>query len=102
MYSSEEIYVGHLPVITVHPDNKTMILTNTSTTAQFNCEAVGVVSYEWKTQSGDIPTNAIGWNSNILTLNNLSMSDNDSYQCVASNSSGNSSSYFATLLIESM
>ena len=62
-----------------------------------NCEAVGAVSYRWQTRSGNLQTNAIGWNSNTLILNNVSISDNDTYQCVATNASGSSFSYSATL-----
>ena len=95
--SIKEHYIGHYPVITIHPENISIILTNTSTVVQLNCEAVVDVSYRWQTKSGILQTNAIGWNSNTLTLNNLSISDNDSYQCVATNDSGSSFSYSATL-----
>ena len=95
--SIKEYYIGHYPLITIHPENISIILTNTSTVVQLNCEAVVDVSYRWQTRSGNLQTNAIGWDSNTLTLNNLSISDNDTYQCVATNYSGSSFSYSATL-----
>ena len=66
------------------------------------CEAEGASSYEWQTQSGKSLTSTTGWDTNILTLYNVSISDNDDYQCVATNASGSSFSYYATLLIEGM
>ena len=47
-------------------------------------------------------TDVTGWDTNILTLYNVSISDNDDYRCVATNASGSSFSYYATLLIEGM
>ena len=66
------------------------------------CEAVGALSYEWQTGSGKLLTGVTGWDTNILTLYNVSISDNDDYQCVATNASGSSFSYYATLLFEGM
>ena len=58
------------------------------------------MSYEWKTRSSKSLTDVTGWNTNILTLYNVSMADNDDYRCVATNASGSNPSYYATLLVE--
>ena len=79
-----------------------MILINTSTVIQLKCEAVGALSYEWQTGSGKSLTGVTGWNTNILTLYDVSLADNDDYRCVATNASGSSPSYYATLLVEGM
>ena len=92
--------IGNLPVITLHPDNISIILTNTYTTIQLKCEAEGALSYEWQTRSGKSLTGVTGWNTRVLTLYNVSISDNDDYQCVATNASGSSFSHYATLDIE--
>ena len=86
----------------MHPDNNAIILTNTSTMVQLSCEAEGALSYEWQTRSGKSLTGVTGWNTNNLTLYNVSISDNDGYQCVATNASGSSSSYYGTLNIDGM
>ena len=93
---------GNLPHITTHPSNMTIILTNTSTMVQLKCEAEGASGYEWQTQSGKLLTGVTGQNTKVLTLYNLSMVDNDEYQCKATNDSGSSFSYFATLYVEGM
>ena len=94
--------IGNLPVITLHPENISIILTNTYTTIQLKCEAVGASSYEWQTRSGKSLTGVTGWKTSVLTLYNVSISDNDDYQCVATNASGSSFSYYATLDINGM
>ena len=94
--------IGNLPVITLHPENISIILTNTYTTIQLKCEAEEALSYEWQTRSGTSLTDATGWNTRVLTLYNVSISDNDDYQCVATNASGSSFSHYATLYIEGM
>ena len=86
----------------MHPDNNTIILTNTSTMVELLCEAEGALSYEWQTRSGKSLTGVTGWNTNNLTLYNVSMNDNDDYQCVATNASGSSFSRYATLDINGM
>lgn len=86
----------------MHPNNKMLILTNTSTTVQLLCVAEGALSYEWQTRSNKSLTGVAGWNTSVLTLYNVSISDNDDYQCVATNASGSSFSHYATLYIEGM
>lgn len=53
-------------------------------TATFTVAATGATSYQWRKNSVDIS----GATSNTLTINNASSSDEATYDCVISNSSG--------------
>jgi len=77
----------------------TINLVNNNTNVSLTCVADGASSFKWERQNGDIPSDAIGVNSNTLTLINVQPEDAGNYQCVATNASGNSSSYYATLTI---
>ena len=63
------------------------------------CETETMSSFKWERQNDDIPSDSIGVNTNTLTLINLQPEDAGNYRCVATNASGNSSSYYATLTI---
>jgi len=54
---------------------------------------------KWERQNDDIPSDSIGVNTDTINLINLQPEDAGNYRCVATNASGNSSSYYATLTI---
>ena len=68
--------------------------------ATLTCEADGATSYNWKRQSGSIPSGAIGVNTNTLTIINLQPEDAGNYRCVATNGSGSSYSDYATAIVK--
>ena len=72
--------------------------TNTSLT----CKVDGASSYSWEKQNDFIPSNAIGVNTNTLTLINLRLRDAGRYRCIATNDSGSAGSDFATLTVKGM
>ena len=94
------ILLGHLPLFTVHPRNNTIILTNSNTNHSLSCNAIGASSYYWQKKNDNIPSNVIGMNTNTITFVNLQPSNAGFYRCVATNDSGSSESYFATVAID--
>ena len=92
--------VGHLPLFTLHPHNKTVVLTNGTTSYSLSCNAIGASSYHWEKKNGNIQSNIIGMNTNTITFINLRLSNAGLYQCVATNDSGSSKSYYAKLIID--
>ena len=88
-----------LPVITQHPMNMTIVLSNNTTNMSLSCRADGASSFEWQKQGGNIPSNSIGANTNTLTLINLQPEDAGDYRCVATNASGSTESNYAHLTI---
>ena len=70
------------------------------TNVSLTCKADGASSYSWERQRNDIPSNAIGVNTNTLTLINLQLKDAGEYRCIATNNSGSTQSDYATLTIK--
>lgn len=91
-----------LPQIYLNPLDKLVKIDNNSTSVTFICMAYYASSYYWVRDIGEIPSNAIGVNSNNLTLLNILPPDSGSYQCVAENEDGSTHSKYAMLTIEGM
>ena len=91
---------GNPPVITESPISKFVGLESNFTNTSLTCKAEGASEYSWERQSGSVPSDAIGLNTNTLTLINLRLEDAGKYRCVATNGSGNIQSDYATLTIK--
>ena len=76
-------------------------LVNNYTNVSLTCETDGALSYKWERQSGVIPSDSTGANTNTLTLINLQPKDVGDYRCVTTNASGSSESNYAALTISS-
>ena len=87
------------PIITQHPMDMTITLTNDTTNVLLTCEADGASSYNWERQNDDIPSDSAGVNTNTLTIINLQPEDAGNYRCVATNVAGNNNSNYAKLTI---
>ena len=72
------------------------------TNISLTCEADGASYYKWERQYDSIPSGAVGVNTNTLTLINLQLEDAGQYRCVATNSSGTTSSDYAVLILRGM
>ena len=92
--------IGNPPVIIENPITKFVGLGSNFTNASLTCEADGASGYSWERQSGSIPSDAIGLNTNTLTLTNLRLEDAGKYRCVVTNGSGSTQSDYATLIIK--
>ena len=77
-----------MPQIYVHPLDKTIKVDNDSTSVTFTCLAYEASSYHWQRETGDIPSNAMGINTNTLILHDIRPPDSGRYQCVAENEHG--------------
>ena len=93
---NDGLFTGKPPVITVHPMSSAIQLFTNFTNHTLTCEADGASSYNWERQSGVIPSDSTGVNTNTLTLINLQSEDAGNYRCVAS---GNIASDYATITI---
>ena len=93
---------GNPPVIKENPISKFVGLGSNFTNTSLTCEADGASNYSWERQSGSIPSDAIGVNTNTLTLINLRLDDAGKYRCIATNGSGSTQSDYATLTIKGM
>ena len=90
---------GTPPIITQHPLNMTIDLVNNSTDVSLTCKADKASSYIWERQTGVIPSDSTGINTNTLTLINIQPEDTGSYRCVAANASGSSEFHYASIAI---
>jgi rhamnogalacturonyl hydrolase YesR len=84
--------VNTAPVITVHPQDKTVCDGNS---VQFCVTPTGASSYQWKKDGGDIP----GATVSCYTINPVTAADAGNYTCVVSNSCGSATSNPATLTV---
>ena len=89
-----------MPQIYIHPANLTVKVDNGSTSVTLTCMAYEASSYYWERETGDIPSNAVGINTNTLTLHNILPPDSDRYRCVAENERGATYSNYGILTIE--
>ena len=89
------------PVITQHPLDIDIDLTNNNTDVSLTCKANGASSYFWERQNNIIPSDSIGVNTNTLKLINLQPEDAGNYRCVAANTGGNDESNYAVIAISS-
>ena len=84
----------------LHPVDKFIRITNDSTSVAFVCIANGSRSYFWQRDVGDIPSSAVGINTNNLVLHNTLPPDSGRYRCVAVNRHGMTTSKYAMLNVE--
>ena len=94
------VFFAALPQIYLHPLDKSVKVDNDSTSVTFICMAYYASSYYWLRETGDIPSNAMGVNSNTLTLHNILPPDSGRYQCVAENEHESTHSNYAMLIVE--
>ena len=73
---------------------------NDSTSVTFTCMAYEASSYYWERETGAIPSNAVGINTNTLTLHDIRPPDSGRYRCVAENEHGPTYSNYAMLIVE--
>ena len=90
------------PQITIHPANRLFEVNNDTTNVQFTCMAEGATSYYWEKEDSNIPSNALGKNSNSLLLVNVKLSDSGQYRCAAVNPHGTNFSNYAEITIKGM
>ena len=89
-----------IPQILSHPVDVVIDINNDTTSVQFTCMAAGTSSYHWQREGKDtIPANALGTQSNTLTLVNIKPTDDGKYRCVAVNEHGRNYSEYAKLTI---
>ena len=88
------------PVIYVHPSDRIVEISNTSTNIVLTCMAYGASHYQWLKDNNTIQLNTTENVTNSLILANISLVDSGRYQCVAKNKYGRTSSDFAELIVE--
>ena len=82
-----------LPSINTHPDNVTIL---TGQSVDLTCSATGTdVVYQWM-RNGIIISDDY---SNVLRINEIKQSDDGTYQCIASNKGGNTTSNPAMVIV---
>ena len=94
------VYFAALPQVYLHPMDKTVKVDDDFTSANFTCMAYEASYYYWLRETGNIPSNARGINSNSLTLYNILPPDSGRYQCVAGNGHGEAYSNYAIFTVE--
>ena len=83
-YSSQPCHarVGFSPII-LRPSNVLLYLYKKSNNVTLTCVAKEPLFYYWERQNEKIPSNAIGVDTNTLTLINVQPHDAGNYRCVA-------------------
>ena len=92
---------GQPPYFIISPSNQTVNLSSNSHNITLSCKANGTLSYIWDRENNDIPSKAIGKNTNTLILINVQPNDSGNYRCVATNNHGANMSDYATIIINS-
>ena len=77
------------PVITTQPKDINVSIESDTECLSLTCKVDGATSYYWEKQNGSIPFDAIGENSDTITLINLTPAHDGLYRCVACNSCSN-------------
>ena len=88
------------PQILGHPVDKIVTINNDSTSVAFTCTANGSSSFSWERDTGNIPSDAEGIDSNHLVLHNILPPDNGNYRCLARNGHGITHSSYAMLTVK--
>ena len=91
--------LGNKPVIVRNPSDISVDLKSNFVNLTLTCEADGATSYNWERQKDNIPSGAIGVNTNAFTIINLQPEDAGNYRCVATNGCGSSYSDDAIITI---
>ena len=92
--------LGTKPTIIAHPHSETVPLASNNECLSLACEAEGATSYCWEKEDGSsIPSDAIGVNSNTLTLVNLTPFHAGNYRCVVGCECDSNISNYATIAI---
>ena len=84
----------------VHPVDETISINNDSLSIDFTCMAYGAKSYSWEREKGDIPSNAVGNDSNNLILHRILPPISGLYRCLAKNDHGETPSRYANLTVK--
>ena len=99
-HNSMQIYLckGNPPVVLINPRNAFVSL---AANASLTCEVEEASFYYWEREKDVLLSNAIGVNTNTLTLINIQSEDIGNYRCVATNGSGSSKSNYVAVTINS-
>ena len=88
------------PEIVASSSSESVTLTQTAT---FTCFATGYnVQYQWTIGSGSFPSKVTGINTTTLVIPDVRSSDDNTYNCVASNEGGSATSNSTTLTVTGM
>ncbi|XP_065898770.1 basement membrane-specific heparan sulfate proteoglycan core protein-like isoform X3 [Dysidea avara] len=88
------------PTITAHPSSVAVTISNENESVSLTCEAERAMSYHWEKEDGSgIPSDAIGVDSNTLTLVNLTPFHAGNYRCVVGSESDSNFTDYATITI---
>ena len=97
------IYVD-LPMVTIHPSDDKPITVAENTNVTLLCEAngEGTLNYEWRRVSGSLPNNAKrNVRRNILTIQNITVTDSGQYYCKVDNGGDSVSSMRVQVIVKS-
>ena len=80
--------------------DKIVRIDNDSMSITFTCIINGSSSFSWERETGSIPSDAEGTDSNHLILYNILPPDNGRYRCLARNKHGITYSNYAMLTVK--